>query len=807
MLIFTLLIFFFSVFPVKAEKFEIKFSKDADIKTINSIIQANQDLKSHQKIKSFQLYKKNVNELKFKALNKEFDEKSLDRVYRFECENCDLDSVLKAFKKSEFCEYIEEDRRVEANLLSDPLFSSNGSIWGRSYSELWGLETINASQAWTISEGANTLVAIIDDGIFWNHPDLIENIWVDTAIVSDTNGDGKVNLRDLDDNDDGFITSDDIPNNAFGRDFYKENNSSSTYMLDISGHGTFIAGIIAATSNNGIGMKGLAHQAKILPVKIIDALDNTFSTFDMASAIRYAADQGADAINISLGWAGDSSVIESAIDYANSRGAFVVVAAGNDDSAIASISKRYPMSFPNVIVVSSIDPNTSVDTFANFGPEVDILAPGSSIVSTNTDLQLVGSSSEEEVDDGLTDNDVSFVKESYFVSQGTSYATPYVAATVALLNSQKSDLTFLELRAILQETSNKSFNSTGKSFGANVGVLDTFVALRDYQSILDNSTGGFASGTLTLSGNEVSENRDFDSIIGFIGVDDGDFSRFEYDYSIVSDNTNLFKIENDRTLYTNAALDYEAQSSHTVRIRATAPSGDFLEQDFIIVVINDESDDPKEITIDNNEIYENSLASSVVGEFSIEGGLEFLYDFSLSGVDADKFEVRNDVLYTKESLDYETKNSYNLTVKAVRASSDEEYSSNITVNVLDEDFDFGERNPRFSFSNTNEIQIDSGLRKINLSRRDNIIGSVVASFKPKYEIDSDYTLSLEGNKGALKFLEFNDQNQLVIKQRFKGKLFRKGKKLKVTVNAVSERSGSSTCRFTLKLTRIYFKIN
>ncbi|NQY78772.1 MAG: S8 family serine peptidase [Candidatus Caenarcaniphilales bacterium] len=804
MLLRILILLLFIVLPVKAEQIEIKLSPEADIETINSIIEANQDLKSQDKIKSLQLYKKNLNGLKFSSLNKEFDEKSLDRVYRFECESCDLDSVLKALKKSELCEYIEEDRKVAAKLFSDPLFTSNGSIWNRSYSELWGLETVNASQAWSISEGTNTLVAIIDDGIFWNHPDLIENIWVDTAIVSDTNGDGKVNLRDLDEDDDGFITSDDIPNNAFGRDFYKENNPSSPYMLDISGHGTFIAGIIAATSNNGIGMKGLAHQANILPVKIIDALDNTFSTFDMASAIRYAANQGADAINISLGWAGDSPVIESAIDYANSRGAFVFVAAGNDDSTIASTSNKYPMSYPNVIVVSSIDPNTSVDTFANFGPEVDILAPGSSIVSTNTDLQLVGLSSEEEVDDGLTDNDVSIVKESYFVSQGTSYATPYVAATAALLNSQKSDLTFLELRAILQETSNKSFNSTGKSFGSNVGVLDTFVALRDYQSILDNSSGGFASGTLTLSGNEVSENRDFDSIIGLIGVEDGDFSRFEYDYSIVSDNTNLFKIQNDRSLYTNAALDYEAQSSYTVRIRATAPSGDFLEQDFVIVVINDESDDPKAITIDNNEIYENSSASSAIGEFSIEGGLEFFYDFSLSGVDADKFEVRNDVLYTKESLDYETKSSYSLTVKAVRASTGEEHSSNITVNVLDEDVDFGERNPRFSFGSLiNEIELDneSGRRQQTLSRRNNIEGNVVASFKPKYEIDSDYTISLEGNRGALKFLEINAQNQLVIKQRFKGKQFRKGRRLKVTVNAVSERSGSSTYTFTLRLSR------
>ena len=82
-----------------------------------------------------------------------------------------------------------------------------------------------------------------------------------------------------------------------------------------------------------------------------------------------------------------------------------------------------------------------------------------------------------------------------------------------------------------------------------------------------------------------------------------------------------------------------------------------------------------------------------------------------------------------------------------------------------------------------------------------IMSQVVASFKPKYEIDSDYTISLEGNRGALKFLEINAQNQLVIKQRFKGKQFRKGRRLKVTVNAVSERSGSSTYTFTLRLSR------
>ncbi len=298
---------------------------------------------------------------------------------------------------------------------------------------LWGNDLVKAPEVWAGGyTGQNVVVAVLDTGVDYNHSDLANNIWTNTGEIA---GDG------IDNDLNGYV--DDIR----GWDFaYNDNNPN-----DIDSHGTHVAGTIAGL-NNGIGITGVAYNAQIMPVKVLG--DNGFGSFqNIADGIRYAADNGANVINLSLGGSSGSVVLSSAIEYAQNLGAVVVMAAGNDALSEPDYPAKYAINFG--ISVGAVDINSQIAYFSNragLDPSLNhVVAPGVSIYST--------------VPGG-----------GYAYYDGTSMATPHVAGVVALMLSANPNLTPLQVQQILIEStvgsgiqsinSLSSSNSTGTTISS-----------------------------------------------------------------------------------------------------------------------------------------------------------------------------------------------------------------------------------------------------------------------------------------------------------------------------------------------------
>ena len=286
------------------------------------------------------------------------------------------------------------------------------------YADLWGLHNtgqdggtadadIDAPEAWDITTGSsNNIVAVIDTGIDYNHPDLNANMWVNT---------GEIPGNGVDDDSNGYI--DDI----HGANFITDSGDP----MDDNDHGTHVAGTIGAVANNGNGIVGVNHQVRLMGLKFLNG-SGSGSTSDAIKAIDYAIAHGADVINASWGGGGSSQALTDAIQRADDAGILFVAAAGNS-SANNDNSPHYPSSYTvaNVLAVAATDRNDELASFSNFGmSSVDLGAPGAAILST------------------VPNND-------YSSFNGTSMATPHVAGVAALLLAQNSSVTAEQLKSIL----------------------------------------------------------------------------------------------------------------------------------------------------------------------------------------------------------------------------------------------------------------------------------------------------------------------------------------------------------------------
>ncbi|MCM3749432.1 S8 family peptidase [Paenibacillus pasadenensis] len=252
------------------------------------------------------------------------------------------------------------------------------------YNLQYGPKLIGAEQAWDVTTGSGKVtIAVIDTGIDAAHPDLA----------------GKV---------------------LEGRNF----SGPAQDTADPNGHGTHVSGIAAAEINNGVGIAGIAPGVRLLPVRVLDAEGNG-KMLNIADGIRYAADRGAQVINLSLGGPARSSTLRAAVRYAVAKGAVVVAAAGNTGSA----APVYPAAYDEVIAVGSIGETGAPSPFSAYGSWVDLAAPGEHIVST-------------------------YLSGSYMYSSGTSMAAPHVAGTAALLAGL--GLTGAEIRSKLLTTADRS---------------------------------------------------------------------------------------------------------------------------------------------------------------------------------------------------------------------------------------------------------------------------------------------------------------------------------------------------------------
>ncbi len=285
-----------------------------------------------------------------------------DNVYIVEGDR----KTLKALKHSSLkqdTEYIEPNYMYyQLEVPNDP-----------EYNKQWNLHNINVEQAWDETKGDGVTVAVIDTGVT-KVPDLKS-----TKVIK-------------------------------GYDFVNDKISAN----DDNGHGTHVAGTIAQSTNNGYGVAGIAYEAQIMPLKVLSA-GGGGTVADIAEAIKFAADNHADVINMSLGGGGESHLMKEAINYAYDKGVVIVAAAGNENRNASS----YPARYPRVISVAATDAAGEKAPYSNYGAGVDISAPGGSETAKIIQNTIDPSTG-----------------ESTFVGfQGTSMAAPHVAGVAALIKA------------------------------------------------------------------------------------------------------------------------------------------------------------------------------------------------------------------------------------------------------------------------------------------------------------------------------------------------------------------------------------
>ncbi|MEG4285397.1 S8 family serine peptidase [Microcoleus sp. A006_D1] len=323
----------------------------------------------------------------------------------------DIPTPLGPFNTDYGYGLVNANAAVSSTLNRSSLFPALPDLGGNNSA----LDVINAPEVWNQNiTGNGIVVAVVDSGVDYTHPDLDGNIWRNPGEIA---GNG------IDDDRNGYI--DDIR----GWDFVSGDNNPMD--MSFEGHGTHIAGAIAAERNN-FGITGVAYNAKIMPVRVLPAFGGG-QTNNVANGIRYAADNGADVINLSLG--NDffpSNVINEAIQYANNKGSVVVMAAGNS----GDIQPAYPARNADRlgIAVGSIDERGRMDDDSNRAgsrPLDYVVAPGVDIYSTTP-------------------------YDSYETYSGTSMSTAQVSGVAALVLSANPNLTPAQVEYILMTTANRN---------------------------------------------------------------------------------------------------------------------------------------------------------------------------------------------------------------------------------------------------------------------------------------------------------------------------------------------------------------
>jgi subtilisin family serine protease len=320
----------------------------------------------------------------------------------------------------------------------------------------WNLNAINAPESWAQGyTGQGVVVAVIDTGVDVNHPDLMSQLWVNAGEIS---GNG------IDDDGNGYV------DDMHGWDFSSNDNNPD----DGNGHGTHVAGTIAADSN-GTGATGVAYDATIMPVRVLGN-NGSGTAASVAAGIRYAADMGADIINLSLGGS-YSALILSAIQYAVSHNVLVVAAAGNESASTPGYPARFSSTLASVLSVGAYSSSGAIASFSNDvgnSGAVQLDAPGVGIYST-------------------------YAGDQYSRLSGTSMATPHVAGLAALALSANPNLTAAQLRSLIVAGTNQTISGSDSNGCINAALTVAMAASGQTSSSSSSVTTSVQATTQVVS--------------------------------------------------------------------------------------------------------------------------------------------------------------------------------------------------------------------------------------------------------------------------------------------------------------------
>lgn len=381
----------------------------------------------------------------------------------------------------------------------DPHFHGKGA-WGQQQSDQWAIQRVGFAATGETAWGklgdnpSPVIVAVIDSGLDWNHLDFSwDNIWRNPGEVA---GNG------VDDDGNGYV------DDMIGWDFLGNHNNP----WDHDGHGTLVAGIIAADSGNGTGIAGINPHARVMVLKALNAFGHSRASY-IANAVRYAADNGARVINISASGPGLTEIEKHAVEHARSKGAVVIVAAGNDG---ANVEGYGPAANEGVITVGATDVNDGHPAFSNWGPGIDVAAPGVDVLSLRarrTDT-VRGA-----VDDYTPGEFYVGTDRRYYRATGTSFAAPIVSGIASLVLSGRPGLTGEQLETIIVQSA-EDIQTPGRDNFSGAGLVDAKAALGFDPSVRLEAA---------ISGIEVGQgaNGPFARVLGTIAADSLASARIE----------------------------------------------------------------------------------------------------------------------------------------------------------------------------------------------------------------------------------------------------------------------------------------
>ncbi len=386
---------------------------------------------------------------------------NLENVYLLKTNNQDdVRGVVSSYTKHPAVEYAEPNYAAEIQMLPDDLYYSSSGAWGQDYDDLWGLKKINAEEAWDISQGEGVIVAVVDTGLDYFHEDIANNVYINIVEIPD-NG--------IDDDQNGYV------DDYYGYNFADSYEGHYVSPFDYNGHGSHVSGIIAAEGNNGKGIIGISPKAKIMIAQGLMSFGIGFNS-DLAEAICYAVDNGADIINNSWAGYGISQLIIDAVQYAYKHGCVVVAAGGNGGCYVVNM---FPATLDEVISVGAVDHLSQKSDFSNYGDKIAVAAPGGdSYDSIDAGMQVYDNVlSLRAKDTDLYDDQIHIVDEQYYRARGTSMASPYVAGACALILSKYFGISNQEVEARLEASAMPVVVHDGYKNPLGAGIVDAYAML------------------------------------------------------------------------------------------------------------------------------------------------------------------------------------------------------------------------------------------------------------------------------------------------------------------------------------------